>query len=93
MKKQVGRVGGPRGERRDRRGGEGKRARERGGERGGIPPRVMTKSLLLLAVTGERERGCIIATSRDGDDHLKEREEREDFCVSRRCGELEHVNN
>ena len=89
MKKQVGRVGGPRGERRDRRGGEGKR--ERGGERGGIPPRVMTKSLLLLAVTGER--GCIIATSRDGDDYLKEREEREDFCVSRRCGELEHVNN
>ena len=28
MKKQVGRVGGPRGERRDRRGGEGKRERE-----------------------------------------------------------------
>ena len=35
-----------------------------------------------------------IATSRDGDDHLKEREEREDFCVSRRRrGGVGHVNN
>ena len=54
----------------------------------------MTKSLLLLAVTGERERLYHSNESRDGDDHLRERGGREDFCVSRRRrGGVGHVNN